>query len=265
MGKIHTLECPEEKTILLCGDLHSYHLHLPSFKAMLKYSRYLDDPWIVINGDLFDFAFFMSKNEGFKKWIKREDGIDEFFLPEYEKECAVVSSILDRLQAHFSKIIWVGGNHDDIRIEKFVPLCPFQYRPHFDFIKTLRLQDRGIPYIRYGDWLDVGEDVSITHSNWHNTTCLKKNFDACGKNVIISHVHRYQVMPFVTRGVTKYATSLPAMCNLDMHYLRNGETNWSNGFGELNIHKNHHALNVYLWKDRRMILPRGVSLDEDKI
>jgi len=263
LGQIYRLDCPEIKTILIIGDLHSYHLHLPTFKAMLKYARVVEDPWLIINGDIFDLEFFMPKNIKYKKWIKREDGIDEFFLPEFKRECKSVNSILDTLQKHFSKIIYIGGNHGNPRVDKFLSVCPFEYRPHFNIENSLHLKEREIDYIKYGDWLDITKNLTITHGSWHSTTACKKHFEASGKNVIFNHVHKYQVMPFITRGVTKYATSLPAMCNLNPDYMKNSETNWVNGFGELNIYKNSHSLNVYLWKGDHMILPRGIRISDD--
>lgn len=263
LGQVYQLERPHEKSIIVAGDFHSRHLHLPTFKAMIKYSKALDDPWIILNGDVLDFAFFMPKNDGYKKWIKREDGIDEFFLPEFKSECSVVAKMLDVLQRHFSRVVWISGNHDTPRVAKFLPNCPFEYRPHFDIKKELELEKRGIPLLEYGDWLDITPALTITHSNWHNATCLKKNFEACGKNVIISHVHRHEVKAFITRGVTKYATSLPSMAYLNPEYMRNSENNWANGFGELNLYGNEYSLYTHLWKGKSMILPRGIRITDD--
>ena len=150
------------------------------------------------------------------------------------------------------------ANHD-WRADNFASkYCPAPYRHHFNLKARLNLEKRNIDHVDYNDWLDVG-NVSITHGMYHGTSASKKHYIASGaKSVIYSHVHQYEVRPYVARGKTRHTWSLPAMCNLNPHYLKNSENNWSNGYGVLNVRPSgDFNFNVFTVWDDALVLPNG--------
>lgn len=259
-NKVTTLPPPFKgiESWIIAGDWHSHHLHKPSFGILKAFSvdKYAKkNRNLIINGDFFDFPFFMSKNEDFKKWINRVDGIEEFFLGAFKDEIDWGNKMLNELQDLFNNIILIWGNHDTPRVNNFLAQCPKEYHHNFNLNSALELDKRGIKTIEYNNWLDIG-DLSITHGMYHGPSAAKKHYEASGgRNVVYSHVHQYEVKPFTSRGKTRQAVSLPAMCELSPHYIKNSDNNWSNGFGEINFKTNgHFNLQVYqIWDDALIV------------
>jgi len=242
------------------SDLHSYHLHQPSFDILLQHSKKFKKPYLIINGDLMDFVFLMKKNPSYQKWIKRTDGVDKFFLPEWDKENEVVNNILDMLQKHFVKIVFLAGNHSQPRIEEFIKEIPHDQRPHFDLQKALRLKERAIVYIPYGVWLDVGE-ISLIHGIYHNVNSHKSHHEICGRSLIFGHIHKAKMVPFKHRGKTHHVWSLPCMSTLNPDYMKKKANDWDLGYGLLHIQWNgKFSFNMFIIEDNQLILPSGTVL-----
>lgn len=242
MGKVTKLALPKRHrvdTYLVGGDFHSFFVHHASLNILLNYARTLpkNNRNLVINGDLADFPYFMmSKNPLAKKWIKRSDGVDEFFLPNYSEEIEYINKfILDPICKVFTNVYFLHGNHDNPRIITFKNLCPRGYQHLFNFERDLKFTERGIRCVgQYNDWLDIGK-VSITHGMYHGASALKKHVDTARKSAIFNHVHVDECKAFDTRDAVLKAWSNPAMCNLNPHYVKNADLKWTNGFGELNV------------------------------
>ena len=267
MEKILTMKLPlsnsEIHSYFVISDLHSHHLHLPTFNILLNHAKRYEECGLILNGDLFDLVFMMKKNPNYQKWIKRADGCETFFIPEWEKECQIVNLILDDLQKVFKKIIFINGNHDSLRIEEFVQTIPFEYRHHFDYRQALRLQKRGITAVNYGVWLDVG-DVSIIHGMYHNVNCHKTHHDECGKSVIFGHIHKGKMMPFKQRKKTHHVWSLPCVSTLCPEYNRKRTNDWDNGYGVLNVRNTgKFNFNLFIVDDDRLVLPTGEIIHAD--
>ena len=251
----------EINTYFIAGDWHIDHLDWPCLDIMIKTARKFfrnkKDRRLIINGDFLDAAHLMARNPQYKKWIKRSDGMDEYFIPKSE-ELDLGNKILDILQKEFSEIIYILGNHC-IRYDLMMKSCPLDYSHNFDLRKKLKLTTRGIPTVNYNDWLDIGDKLSITHGQFHGTTCHKKHYEVSGsKSVIFSHIHHIGSKAFQVRGNTHHVWSLPALCDLNPEYIKNRETNWSVGFGIINInHDSTFNFNIFSVWDNMLILPDG--------
>lgn len=261
ISEIHAPVNEESKTYFIAGDWHSHAIHRPSLFIMMEMAKqYLPKKRrrLIINGDFLDCPHLMARSPNYKKWIKRSDGMDAFFIPMSEQEIAWGNEVLDQLEKIFSKIIFIEGNHD-WRYRDFMKKAPVDMAHNFDYLAKLKLQDRGIPVVYYNEWLDVGTKLSITHGMYHGTSALKRHYEASGgKSVIFSHVHKAECKSFSVRGDTHHSWSMPAMSTLNPAYIKGRENDWSNGFGVLNLHKdnsfNFNIMNV--WNDRLM-LPCG--------
>lgn len=251
-------------TYFIAGDWHSLYLNQSSLNIMLDHAYLIprENRKLIINGDFLDAEHLMAKNESFKTWFKRPDGIDEYFIPLSVEEFKIGNDILDRLATCFDEIIWLDGNHD-WRYHWFYSIVSHDYKHNFNLHEKLNLSKRGIKIIiPYNAWLDIGQNLSITHGMYHGTTCVKKHYEASGsKNVIFSHVHSYECKSFQVRGDTRNALSLPAMCNLNPHYIKGRETNWSNGYGIINHRPDDKFnFNVFQIWDDILYLPDGTKL-----
>lgn len=238
MEKITAIPLPRGKKVLryfVGSDWHIDHLHKPSYEIIKQAAmdRKPSERRLIICGDFLDAAFLMAKNEGYKRWIKSDEGMDQFFVPNADEELALANKILDDLQTVFTEIIFIEGNHD-WRYRNFQTICPSAYAHNFDYKARLKFVKRGISFVAYNSWLDIGDNLSITHGMYHGSTCHKKHYEAAtGRSVIFGHIHRFECKAFTSRGHTRQVWSLPAMSELNPHYIKNSETNWSNGFGEL--------------------------------
>lgn len=265
MSKITRLKNPAPgkiKIFIVASDWHDDHLHEPTFKILIKFAKLLpkNQRNLIINGDFIDYEEFMPNNPNFRKWIKRTDGIEEFFLPAAERGYTWGNKYLDHLQEAFDEIIFIEGNHD-WRIENFRKICNPAYAHNFDLPLHLKLKSRGIMHIPYNHWLDIG-NISITHGMYHGSTCLKKHSESAkGRSVIFGHIHHDESKCFTSRGDTIKAWSLPAMCSLNPDYLRNRENNWTNGFGILRIKSNgNYNFHTHTIWDDELILESGKIL-----
>jgi len=106
----------------------------------------------------------------------------------------------------------------------------------------------------------------MTHGMYHGSTCVKKHYEACGgRSVLFGHVHRLECRSFISRGETRQAWSLPAMCQLDPEYIKNSENNWSNGFGEVNVkHNGNFNFNAFQIWDDELVWPDGSIINMEK-
>lgn len=264
--KITKMAAPSKgiTSTFIAGDWHTGALNKPTFNIMLEHAKSLppDMRNLIINGDFLDAAHLMKRDENFKKWIKRGEGIDDYFIPLSEQEFEWGNEVLDKLQDVFTDIIFVYGNHD-WRYDWFKSIISPAYAHNFDIQKQLKLAERKIDTVAYNNWLDWGERLTITHGMFHGTTCHKKHYEACGaKNVIFSHVHSHDVKSFQVRGDTRNSISLPAMCDLNPEYIKNSETNWSNGYGQILMRPNG-KFNFYchqIW-DNKLVLPNGNTIE----
>lgn len=258
--KVTKLDLPKSGEMFhyfIGGDWHSKALNAPTYKILKNHAKLFPKGQrkLIINGDFLDCPHLMSRSPLYKDNIKSPRGIEDFFLPESEEEFQWGNQILDELQEVFEEIIFIEGNHD-WRYLDFARSthCPAAYKANFDYRYRLKFAERGIRVVDYNSWLDLG-NLSITHGMYHGTTCLKKHFEACeGRDVIFSHVHHYSCKAFVARGKTKYAYSLPAMCDLNPCYIKNRETNWDNGYGQIWLFDNgEYNFHVNLLVDHKYI------------
>jgi hypothetical protein len=248
----------------IAGDWHLKDgIDWASVNILLKHAETVPPEFrnLIINGDYLDAPFLMKNKDDFKKWFKRAEGIVDYFIPNAEEEIESGNNLLDTLQKTFTSIIFVMGNHDwrYLWFKDLIKKTHGEYSENFNITTKLKLHERGIDHVLYNDWLDWGSELSITHGMYHGSTCHKKHYEACrGRNVIFSHVHYYECKSFRVRGDTIYSMSLPAMCRLNPEYIKNSETNWSNGYGLIIMRPDgKFNFNVFNIWDNKLVLPDG--------
>lgn len=268
MSKVTKLKLPKRGEIhhyLVASDWHSHFLNADCYSILKKHAKLLPKKSrkLIILGDFLDAWYCMGKNELFKTYIKRASGVDEFFLPHYQKEILWANEKLDELQKIFPEIIFVHGNHDQPRFDFLCSKLPPSLAYNFDMNRDLGFIKRKIKTINYNDWLDIGKPdsakgISLTHGMFHGSTCLKKHYEACHRSVIFGHVHKDEKKTFISRGESRQAHSLPAMCDLAPDYMRNSDSDWTNGYGYLGVRNDgcyqFHTCNMW---SKALMLPGG--------
>ncbi len=234
------IELPESGsfTWFVAGDWHGEDLDIPTFTRLIQLAQAkpYNERGLIINGDLYDAPYGFNKDEEFKHWKKLRNAADDFFIPKFDAETKLVSDILDAVQTIFSKVIYIGGNHDVPRIENIKKHMPIAYQAYFNIEEKLKLKQREIPFVPYNNWLELGDNFfGITHGIYCGMTAHRKHFLAKPMNQIFSHVHSYQSVPFVTDGQTKHVVSTGTMGRLDPAYLKGAPNNWDNNFVALTV------------------------------
>ena len=227
----------ETHTWFIGGDWHDIHCDLAAVDILLQRAKALPkkERRLIINGDFLDFP--ETREVNVKKDRNLERNIETIYLPEANEAFRWGNSMLDLLQNTFETIVFIEGNHD-WRAQMFQDnYAPEIYKPFFDLKKQLRLSKRGIKFVKYNDWCDLGK-LAITHGMYHGTTAVKKHVEAAGTSTLFSHVHQVEMKSFTRRGDTLIAASLPAMCTLNPEYMRNRANNWTTGFGEISVKHN---------------------------
>lgn len=265
MEKYHQLGLPESgsKTYFLASDWHSHFSHRASINILYQAADHNFKitgvkPTLIIGGDFLDVDYFFAGSELFQTWIARKDGIDEFFLPKYQEEIEWGMNELMLAKQHFGEIIFMLGNHEE-RIDRVKHSITPSLHHLFDLKRDLKLDEMGIKMIPYNHWLDIGPHMTITHGMYHNSTCHKKHYDVSeSKSVFFGHIHSHGVVSFTSRGKIKQSVSLPCMCHLNPVYLRNAESNWTNGFIQVNMKPNG-LFNYYTYQifDDECVMPHG--------
>ncbi len=264
MDKVVRLPIPRKGKVDIydiASDWHDQHSDLVAVDILIQFAqlRPRKHRKLIIPGDFLDLAEFMPRSPQYRQWIKRADGIEEFFLPAVNAAFDWGNAMLDRLQKVYDTIILMGGNHEHrlVDFSRIVDSLVPAYSHNFNMQTGLKLKDRGIQYIPYNHWLDIGH-ISITHGMYHGTSCLKRHYEACGKSVIFGHVHMDDVKSFTRRGDTVKAWSLPCMAGLAPEYLKNRENNWTNGFGVLRMKSNgRFNFHVHTIWDDELVLESG--------
>jgi UDP-2,3-diacylglucosamine pyrophosphatase LpxH len=266
VSKITRVKLPEKGEIhsyIVASDWHSGALDIPTYKILIQHLKRIpkEQRRLVIDGDFLDCPHLMGKKTDFKRMSSSTFELESEIVPASLDEFSWGNGILDELQKLVEKIYFIEGNHD-WRYRNFMDnWAPFAYKHNFDLIGQLNLKERGIPFIKYNDWLDVG-NLAITHGMFHGATHNKKHYEAAGKSVMYGHVHHANSKSFFHRGETKKAWSLPCMCGLNPEYIKNTDNNWTNGYASLQVkHNGNFNVGIHEIWDQQLILDTGVVLE----
>jgi UDP-2,3-diacylglucosamine pyrophosphatase LpxH len=232
----HELKLPRKpQNWFWYSDLHEKHLHQKTYNILIDHALSLqeDQRNLILGGDFLDLPFLMPKGQAFQTWAKRSDGADMYFLPLWEDEIKWGNEKLDELQSVFRNIIFMNGNHDNPRADVYREMyCPAGYKEHFYIGKALNLEKRGIGEIAYGDWLNFGPDLTLTHGIAHGASAAARHYLlGRGRSVIHGHLHKFQKTPFPVRGTTQYVYSMGCGSTKNPHYIKNIDNDWENGYG----------------------------------
>lgn len=184
-------------------------------------------------GDHFDLPMV-------SRWTRNRRGEFDGNIQEHIDEGR---KILEKLQVHHLKV----GNHD-IRIERYVE----NYAPALSRLNSLKMEnvfgldDLGVvlhrdPYEFTPGWLLLhGDEHNLSQKPGQTAAAAVEKLD---KSVVCSHTHRQAIIPMSKNALgeanTKYAMEVGCLMDFSQaHFLRNGASNWTAGFGVIDISNN---------------------------
>lgn len=223
--RITQLKLPSRNShkYIITGDWHSEYVCEETVSALIRLGK-TGNFRLVINGDFLDAEPLMKKN--IQKYTQSMDAFENSLIPLVDDELDWGNDMLDRLGKVFKHIYFLEGNHE-IRYHGDFPSA---YRHNFDYVSRLQLEKRGIPFVKYNDFLQIGK-LRITHGTFHGMNHLVKHYGLSpSTDVMVGHLHRHEVRAFATVDGVRKSISLPCMREIDAHYLKNAPTNWSKGF-----------------------------------
>lgn len=178
---------------------------------------------LVILGDFGDFESMSSHGKN----PARMDHLCD--------EIAAVNRGLDRIQAIGAKrIIYCFGNHEH-RVARYVAQRAPELYGELDLVKRLRLRERGIEFVPYGDFTRIGKLI-VTHDVDHaGSNAAQRSRDEFNGNVAIGHCHNANIS---YRGDVYGDSHVGFACGWlgsreSITYQKKGKVarNWQHGFG----------------------------------
>lgn len=217
-------------------DIHAEKMHKPTYNIMIQHAKLIPSKHrkLIIGGDATECEHLMGKATDYKRWSKCVLTIEDK-IEASETEFEFLNDLLDDMQRTFDDIIWMDGNHC-WRYWHWSQFCPFEYRHHFDLPARLHLEERGIPYVKYPDYVDIGQ-TTIMHGTKHGMNHNTQHYKLIeGRDGLCGHVHHENCRSFATRGKSRKFRSSPCMSDLGPTFqIKNGENNWAHGYTVLSV------------------------------
>lgn len=164
----------------LSGDDKDLH---PAYLVARQYVLDIKPEVLVFMGDMGEFESMSSWN---KKAPLKAEG------KRYWSDVWAVSDEL-QLYRHYlpdTRMIYLCGNHEQ-RVQWYVEKNP-EMEGFIDLPTDLGLVDLGIEWVRFNDYIDIGE-LAWTHGWYWNKYHANKTLIEFGGNVIYGHVHHFQM------------------------------------------------------------------------
>lgn len=253
--------------VLVIPDMHvrgagvSGGLDYRSFEAMLDYAKSVKWDHVVQLGDYLDL-------NQLSRWTKED--LRKASRESLQAEFDEGNRVLDMLQKAVRrknpdvKIVMSYGNHDQIRLEKYMDKFPI-FEGMLEFHKVLNLRERGIKWF---DGYTHADEFSIGHCRFIHGDSISKTHavtmmnDWCndGSSLIYGHTHDHQVASRKAKGndVSPIAMSVGCLCELEQDYIKKKPTKWVQGFAVLDFKPdgtfNHNFIRI---QDHSFIAPNG--------
>lgn len=201
------------ETTLVVPDAHvDPGQNLNRFKALANFANIKKPNNIVFMGDFGNF-------DSLSKWDAGKEASHGKRYKEDVKACKQALSIfIGGLSEEFKpRIVFLGGNHDEGRIEKYIETHP-QLRGHMDIEEDLCLKDFGIEFIHYKKLLEI-QGTLFTHAvmTAANQPVSGKSLmttisGLLAKSIVVGHHHKFETMSYYRHGADDVSQVL--LCGL---------------------------------------------------
>lgn len=211
------------KKIIVCPDAHHPYVDKKAWNCFLSALKEVRPDVLVIIGDFVDL---LSVSSHAKK------ASDEKKLA---KEIAAGNKALDQICAlNIPRVVYIFGNHES-RLARYLNANA----PELDELLTLeekfRLKERGIEYVKYGDFLRIGK-MAFTHDVGRvGVNTARQSLQDFGDNICVGHSHRAStVYSGSVEGKTHVGLNVGWLGDYNAIDYRNRHTakrEWQHGFG----------------------------------
>ncbi len=201
------------ETTLVVPDAHvDPGQNLDRFKALANFANIRKPNNIVFMGDFGNF-------DSLSKWDAGKEASHGKQYKEDIKACRLALNIfLSGLEEEYSpRIVFLGGNHDEARIEKYIESHP-QLRGHMDIREDLCLDELGVEFIHYKKFLEI-QGTLFTHAvmTAANQPVSGKSLmttisGLLAKSIVVAHHHKFETMSYYRHGAADVSQVL--ICGL---------------------------------------------------
>lgn len=243
-------EEPRKKTKIICSDFHIPFNDKEATRLFLKYVRIIAPDEIIMNGNMND-ALAFSTHPTIREIPSTLRSAKK------ERECWFDFARALRTAAPSAKLIYIGSQCHEGRIDKWVSLSPIlQEDDNYTIENWFKLKDYGIDFIpeaydpiNEADVSDIAEagrlgtNLLVTHG----TVCRSKSgisgmaeMEYNGVSTITGHVHRLSQVYKTTMKGTNVAIECGCMCLRTPWYYLKGKRrllDWQQGFVVLSINE----------------------------
>lgn len=207
--------------VVFGSDFHVPHHDKKLFRGFLKFCRDHKPDEVILGGDIID-------NEA-----SSEHGGNPS-PPKLVDEARATRAFLDEVRKanRKAKITFLGGNHDEDRLERMLAHKAPTLVGAVTLPNLLGLKERDIDFHPYGTVLFRGR-LGFTHGFYYNETHAQMHARKFGCNVVYGHSHRPQLYTCGIAGEkVRGAFGVGCMCTTqDVHYIKGRPSGWQQGFG----------------------------------
>ncbi len=209
--------------IMVCPDAHHPYVDQTAWQVFLKALQTVKPDELVIIGDFLDMLSVSAHPKKPKDEKKTKTEVD------------AGNYALDEIQSVYKgKIVFIFGNHES-RLSRYISSRAPELDDLLNLEDSLRLSERGIEYVPYGEIYRVGE-LAFTHDVGRcGVNAARQSLQDFGDNLVFGHSHRASVVYGGTvEGKTHVCMNVGWLGDYDAIDYRNRHTakrEWQHGFG----------------------------------
>jgi predicted phosphodiesterase len=209
------------KMVVFASDFHVPHEDPDLLEAFLKFCRDTKPDEVILGGDIMDNAASSAYGGNANK-------------PKLIDEVNACRTFLDKVRSANPRatITFLGGNHDQDRLERFIADHAPTLEGCVDLPTLLGLPERDIKFHPYGEVVFRGK-LGFTHGFYFNDTHAQQHVRKFGCNLVWGHTHRPQMYTCGIAGdEVRGGFGVGCMSKTkDVPYLKGRPSGWLQGFG----------------------------------
>jgi predicted phosphodiesterase len=158
---------------------------------------------------------------------------------------------IDERAVHATERLWIGGNHDDDRFQKWLrSSCPSILSDSVPtLVEAVRAKDRGYRVIEGNEQPFRVGNLLLLHGHFYSKHHAAAHIGALGESCLYGHTHTPQQFTTNLNGRKVQATGAPCLRTLDREWEQQSKVHtWTNGF------------TVIEWVDGVKAFPRNVYI-----
>lgn len=216
------------RTVDVISDIHVPSHCRPSIVAWLNFTSDNPPDELVLNGDILDLQSCSSHGDALSEDLLHDEvEAGNRFLD------LVQDAVGPKCKVHFNE-----GNHE-YRLTRYLKGKAPNLRKMLTLPSLLRLRERGISWLPYGQVHFVSDKLGVTHGTKCGANYARDTLIKYGMSLVVGHSHRPQIHTMGVAGTDADAIrgvfGLGCMVPVDHVEYIHGPSGWSNGFGRFYV------------------------------